>query len=416
MKVLIISHLALNNTNNVGKTLAMLFKNFERSQLAQLYFNPISPNENLCDRWYRITDEEIIRSLASTKKAGSEITFEKNDTDHVSGFYKRNISRKPLKLLARDILWKIGRINWTDIRKWLDEISPEIIFLAPGYSIFPYRIAKKISLMLNIPLVLFIMDDFYNENKNKYSLIELIRRKWLRKTIQETVSDSRIVYSCSEELSKYYSELFGKKIETLYTPCEFTVNVQIHNKYKGEKVLVYGGSVQLNRWRVIAEIGKCICENGYDARIQVYAPETDREFINRLLEIPSIEYGGFISADELKNKISNSDIVIHVEAFDDESFVRTKYSISTKIPEYLASGKVFIAVGPKGQASMNYLKKHNAAIVFNSIEEMNNKIGEMFDDDFKYEEIRCNAECLIQKNHTSFAAFSKLNNDFENII
>ena len=49
-------------------------------------------------------------------------------------------------------------------------------------------------------------------------------------------------------------------------------------------------------------------------------------------------------------------MLVHVESFDNKSRQLTKLSISTKIPEYLATGKPIIAIGPREVASLEYLK------------------------------------------------------------
>ena len=54
---------------------------------------------------------------------------------------------------------------------------------------------------------------------------------------------------------------------------------------------------------------------------------------------------------------------MHVESFDEKSKNSTRYSLSTKIPEYLNSGVCIFAYGPDDIASIEYLKENSVAFV-----------------------------------------------------
>jgi hypothetical protein len=54
-----------------------------------------------------------------------------------------------------------------------------------------------------------------------------------------------------------------------------------------------------------------------------------------------------------------------------------KYSISTKIPEYLASGRLILYYGPKDTGVYDYLFQHNAAFLAASPDTLLQTIREM---------------------------------------
>ena len=59
-------------------------------------------------------------------------------------------------------------------------------------------------------------------------------------------------------------------------------------------------------------------------------------------------------------------MLLHVESDDDYNRLLTKLSISTKIPEYLISGRLVIGFGPTDVASMKILSSNNIGIVLSS--------------------------------------------------
>ena len=67
------------------------------------------------------------------------------------------------------------------------------------------------------------------------------------------------------------------------------------------------------------------------------------------------EFCGSLSASQVAEIYAGADILLHVESFDSNAIASTKYSFSTKIPEYLSAGKCVLAVGPAEVASIRYL-------------------------------------------------------------
>lgn len=417
-RVLIISHLCINDTNNVGKTLWSLFYKFHPDELMNLFFNPILPNNNKCHTWFKITDNDILKSYF-LKKAGNECSSGDTDNEYrkISSFIKQ-VNKTSLKLILRDLIWKFGRISDYRLTKWIDNNKPKVIFFAAGYSCFAYRIALKISNKFSIPLYTFLMDDYYHEVKNK-SLIERVRKKWLKRYIYKTIKESSKVFACSEEMAKAYQLEFDKPISVLYTPYIDNNNAQekannqqsrqcISEPVKSLK-FIYAGSLGLKRWEILLKIGKYLKTNYPTSTLEVYASSAYKNEIDHLKKCKNIFYKGFVNSKELSQRISESDVVLHVESFNEEVYIRTRYSISTKIPECLASGKMFLAIGPRGQAGLEYLKRNNAAVVCNDENELGNSI-DLVHKTKEYSIFINNAQFLLKTNHNPEMSYKLLHN------
>lgn len=57
--------------------------------------------------------------------------------------------------------------------------------------------------------------------------------------------------------------------------------------------------------------------------------------------------------------MEQSHFLLHVESFDKRNRTYVRYSVSTKISEYLSSNRVVLAYGPHEVASMQLLKDNN---------------------------------------------------------
>lgn len=412
-KVLVISHLAFNDSNNVGKTLYSLFYDYDKENIIQLFFNPLSPNVDKCQSSYLITDDEMIKSLHGAK-AGSVYTYYESDGITTKNSYVSKNRKTTYSLLLRDILWKVGRVDYSKLFEWLRSNNPDVIFLAPGYSAFLYRIALKISKRLNIPIVTFLMDDFYNEKKNN-SFIERIRSLWIKKSIRKTINSSSKVFACSQEMADDYGKMLDKHIDVLYTPI---LDVEQGLKKWTPTIVnnyIFAGNLNLNRHEVLYKIGSYLGEKYPDARLYVYTTLEYKNALEVLSTLKNVVYGGFVSAEVLKQKISESDVVLHVESFDEVSSQMTRYSVSTKVPECMMSGKIFFAVGPKYQAGIKYLKDNKCAIVSTSFEEMFANLDLIQSSDFNYQDIYENAIKMVKTNHSCASCFKRLQSAFDSV-
>ncbi|GAB3957775.1 hypothetical protein GCM10027614_73890 [Micromonospora vulcania] len=73
--------------------------------------------------------------------------------------------------------------------------------------------------------------------------------------------------------------------------------------------------------------------------------------------------GPSLASDEVPAALRSADVLVHIESFDQEIRRYTRYSVSTKIPQYLASGRPIFGYGPAEVASMNHIQEANAGVI-----------------------------------------------------
>ena len=77
-----------------------------------------------------------------------------------------------------------------------------------------------------------------------------------------------------------------------------------------------------------------------------------------------------VTQDKVRELQNNADILVHVESFDLANKLLVRYSISTKIMDYLCVGRAILAICPSDIASIDYLKSNDAALVATSKKEI----------------------------------------------
>jgi glycosyltransferase involved in cell wall biosynthesis len=163
---------------------------------------------------------------------------------------------------------------------------------------------------------------------------------------------------------------------------------------------VYAGGLHYNRWKVLSQIAMAIKEmsqtdkcKGY---LKIYSAQSISDEIIDNINIEGVsEFCGAASASQIAEIYSNADVLLHVESFESKAIASTKYSFSTKIPEYLSAGKCILAVGPAEIASLRYLSQ--CACVVNDSEELALALEKILSDSKYRELIKTNCEEQYKK-------------------
>lgn len=417
-KVLIISHNLYDVNNNIGKTLVSLFKGWPKEKLSQIYFRNDMPSFNYCKQYYCITDKEIFFSAlyAGRKKAGNclyeDMQFCVSEAE--TNLYSIGNKRKPIVSLIRDMIWNIG--NWKNekLDKWLKEVSPDIILFVPNDYCLAYNVALYVEKVTKKRIIPFYMDDSFYYNC-KTTLIDYIRRRKLRKLASCVHNYSDKIFTICDYMSEEYQKRFHKKC------FAFMNSVNIETKKKNSErvdpyVISYLGNLHSNRWESIVEVGLAIDNivEKYNKKIEfrIYSGSLlDKSMKKSFDKIKSIRFMGRIEDSQVREKQLQSDMLVHVEAFDRKSVNSTRLSLSTKIPEYLSSGVCVFAYGPASISSIKYLKEYNLAQVCSNPKEIEQKLYEIiFDADKRKKYIENGVQCVNNKHNIAQVAleFQKL--------
>jgi len=379
-RLLIISHNLYDNTNNIGKTLVSLLDKWPKDSIAQVFFRNDTPSFGNCNNYYCITDKDVLLSLLTLglHKAGKQLNGGKTLSIDKSEktLYRVGNKRVPIVSFIRDVMWSVGSWKTSEFQCWVKEYNPEIILFVPNDYVLAYDVVLYIEKsIIKTPLIPYYMDDsfYYDCNING---IDLLRRKMLRKRAKQIHEYSSMIFTICEKMSKSYERQFD-------IPCEAYMNSIIPNgstikaEHKKRIIYSYVGNLHSNRWKCLVDIGKCLADinkknkHGIYAKLQIYsASELGEKEFSILNSISCLEYKGAIEPSQVYRVQRNSDILVHVEAFDERSRNSTRYSLSTKIPEYMNSGVCIFAYGPSDIASMEYMKDNEVAFVCSNRKEL----------------------------------------------
>lgn len=370
MKILIISHNPLTDQSNMGKTLCSLFSGFIAEELCQLYIYPTIPNEKRCGSYFRITDKQALRSVWDRRSCGGRMDvvcqaagMYEHSAD--ARFYRRRILGSAPAGLMRDAMWRCSGWYSDALRAWLEEEKLDGIFVAPGGATFLYTMALRIQAELGIPVVCYLCDEYYFV-KTPGGLFARWQLRLRQRKMETLMAKTTHLVTICPELLKPYQQRFGVPGTVLMTGAAIPLAVAPQGETNPETIS-YFGNIRCNRYKTLVDVAGMLdainLEQGKHYKLRIYTAESDREICRLLQKYESVEWMGFLTGEEFADALQTAGLLLHVEAFGDETVEKVKHSVSTKIADSLASGVPLVAYGPESVASMAYLRRNGCAIV-----------------------------------------------------
>ena len=415
MNILVISQETWTEKTNGGNVLSNIFKNFDTANFAQIYCSAGLPENSICSRYFQLSDRLMLKNQFRIINS-QDIVSDPNDTEMVGRSLRSGIFREVL-LLAREAAWSI--INWKSeaLKNFILDFHPDIIF-APCYSyIHTSKIALYAQELTACPVISYISDDNYSCKRISFSPSFWINRFITRKYIRKLFAKSRLIYTMTQNQIDEYEPIFNVKMKILCKGGKPAVEkTTVNNPIR----LIYGGGLYLNRWKILAEIKKAlenVNKDGIKAQLHIYSStELPEKVRNKLNDNENSFLFPAISYEKLMSEYKNSDIALHVEAFDKKNLSYTRLSFSTKIVDCLSSGCATVAVGPEGQAGIDYLEANDGAVCIRDKNEIAEKITELINHPETILQYSKKAAELLIKNHSEEVISEMVKNDFEEIF
>ena len=102
---------------------------------------------------------------------------------------------------------------------------------------------------------------------------------------------------------------------------------------------------------------------GPSGELVIYTfPEDIRQFGQSLAGCDAIRVAGTARADEVRRIQLEANVLVHAESFDESTRRYARFSLSTKIPQYLMAARCVLAYGPAELASVRYVLESGAGM------------------------------------------------------
>ena len=429
MRILLITNEEWNDFVYGNGVLTNWFSGFN-AEIAQIYTSPGLPINDICNKYFQITDSQMLKSIFGGKKAGGQIIKVRDSMELESA--KENAQRKGIYSvmkrvsmsfntsvqIIRDFIWLNGRYNTDSLRHFIQDFNPDIVFCPRYISPKLMRLERLVSTMTNAPFVAFTADD--EASVLTYgSWLSRIRKRIIHKRFTEHISLYKHYLMFSQEQADEYHAEYGIETSTLLKCGDFPSS--FNPKNVGTPIrLVYAGRLYCNRWKTLAAIGNAlqvINKDGIKMVLDVYTQEKlTSEQKNALSEKSFVYIKGSVSPDQLKKVYEEADIALHVESMDEYYRAITRVSFSTKIIDLMASSCAIMAICWNRHAGFQYLKEKDAAICLDSYGKILPCLQAIVDNPSIVQEYAKKAYECGKKNHSREIVQNQLKSTFEKYI
>ncbi|MHB8132455.1 MAG: glycosyltransferase family protein [Mobilitalea sp.] len=403
-RVLIINNYSVNENNSTGLTLRSIINTFSKNNLFEIYYFPCTSITDLYDiQSYKLNSKtKLIYNLISKVYKGN-IRGSISNLIVQDDIHNRKSKWRYIKkiVLAYDDFFE-PRLKYNDdILIKIKEFNPEIIYTL-GASIFSLNLSYLFSKKYNIPIVLHHMDN-WRETTYKNLLFANLPRKKLIESLNNVESAMNYGLTISEEMASKYEQISNKK----YLSLMHTVDV---SKFQNNKLfesdivnIVYAGGLHLDRWKVLKDVENVINQHTnktYKIKLNIFTTNTDKLKYLQVYDKETTNFHDFLPYNEVYKIYELADILLHVESFDYDLIDFTKYSLSTKIPEYMASGKPILCYAPMYIASSKYITQSNCGISVSNKIELSNALLKLTEDKSLRFNMGKNGILTALKNHS----------------
>lgn len=404
-------------------TFSSLLKGYNKEKLACLYIRANKSDSPVCNHYFQIIEGRVMKSILHRKmQTGFEYYTEEgeqsiedqyqeelNSEKKRYGFFRK--FRSYLFLFAREFVWKLGKWKSRELDQFLDTFNPEVLFIPiEGYIHFnrinEYIIARK----RPKKVIGFLWDDNFTYKQTPHNIGYLLHRFWLRFSVKRLVKQCDTIFAISPKMKEECDREFGINSVLLTKPIH---NPQPFKPYTPSSPIriLYTGNLYIQRDQTIALLVDAIRkvnQGGTMVFLDIYtSTQLSKKMYHRIQVDGCCQIHGSIPQNEVIEKQKEADILLFVESFSTKN-QSARLSFSTKITDYLNSGRCIWAIGNKDLSAIEYLEKENAAFISSNINSIYLTLNQIISKKSGIQTFAKNAFFCGRKNHNEEIIQSKI--------
>ncbi|HEX6732527.1 MAG TPA: glycosyltransferase [Pyrinomonadaceae bacterium] len=211
----------------------------------------------------------------------------------------------------------------------------------------------------SLNLVIFVMDDWQGHHEC-HTLPYSSRR---RRLLAEAINRASTRFAVSLEMAKHYEEVYGKSWQIAHNGIGGDSVIQQHAlvQSNSNRVLL-AGDVNVFRFDAVYALAAAIERHNRFHKREIeftMMGEIAEEYRSALSALRCVKLLGRQSHSECLRAMKMADLLYLPLAFSKRSKRISLYSMPTKLPEYLASGKPVLFHAPENSAAYQVAKRYD---------------------------------------------------------
>jgi hypothetical protein len=381
------------NRQSTSRAFDAYFHNWPHDKIAQVFSNSAEPLKGHCGTLFQITDKMLLDKWLHKDVSVGKIYYRDNLQDEnttlpefnpervakSSVLYRFGTKHSPLTHLLRKLLWQKRYWNTPEFNSWLEEFNPECVFLSFSNDFFILEIALYVARKFNIPICSSTGDDYYFDGKFSLDPLYYLYHEWYKSLNRKVFRHKGSAIYIGDKIRDKYNEAFNLDGETVFLVSDIQRRAfkEINQRHC---IVRYFGNIRLGRNNSICAVAQAFQRIDSNITIEVYSNECDDKVIKVFKAHPNIKFCGVIPYAEVMTKTLESDILLVVEGTTKQDINLSRYALSTKVADSLASGCNIVGYGSSECGAIEYMEKIGCVTLGHSIDEMEAKLRMLLSD------------------------------------
>ncbi len=386
-KVLIIGE-SFHLSSGGGITISHLFAGWPKSRIAVVTTaEKIKLSDSsICKLYYQLGYSENKKKypfnlIQKKYDSGIEIINRRilSNIDKANGTSKERRLNTKIRRYFYSLLSNTGLLYLVDsyvisdkLLNFILEFSPDLIYTQLG-SISFTKFINNLYLKTNIPYVVHIMDDWPGKLINEPKLLKVFYKNSFTTNLNAVFSNAVGHMAISNYMAQIYEKRYNKEFITFHNCVNFNFwncDRDIGNSTNsiGEIRFLYAGRIGLGTSKSLLVISKALLlliTKGYKIVLEIQTSNIDHPVCKTLKKYKFIKFNERQSYKDLPKTFSRVDFLLLPIDFDNRSLRFIKYSMPTKVPEYMATGTPIILFAPRNTAVSLFFEKIGSAFIIN---------------------------------------------------
>lgn len=405
-RILIVNGESINSTSPTGITLGTIFGGFPTENLLELCL-VAGDAPGRVESHTLSGRTEVLRHLGRRLTGGHAVSQQVNDRIRRSevaddvGAYDSLMTFKQVVNAYLDI----GPVRPDrDLVQCAKDFRPDIVYTA-GSTVTILRLASLLAQECDAPMLLHHLDN-WRESLHAGRFTWLPRRI-LRRRIAQIERSSAVVLTVSDKMAEVYQDQASARFLPVMNAVDTARAAQPAREVGSDGVnFVYAGGLHLRRYTSLLAVEQALKEarqDGRDCRFTIYTSAAHAH-VHEMFDPAVTTLRPAVTHDEVHDVYASADVLVHAESFDESILPFIRYSISTKISEYMASGRPILCFAPAETALHAYVRDNQVGLAPTTFDELSSGVRRLVSDRRLRDELAANGVTTARARHSYEAA------------
>lgn len=248
---------------------------------------------------------------------------------------------------------------------WIKKIKPDIVYFQPS-TIQNIKFINELYRMTGIPYVIHVMDNFLEIN-NLAKKLNSKSALSVGQAIDDMIRNSNLCMGICEEMCYQYGKKFNRTFYSFQHAVDNNFWYKNYNVRMDPKpfVVLYAGRISIGTMNSLFLLANSIdnCNRDFDCHFEFQIQTTSpvANLLKRFSKYKCVKIHQAVPYNKLPERYAEADLLVLPMDFDNKSLAYIKYSMPTKVPEYMISGVPIFVLAHEITALYKYASSENWA-------------------------------------------------------